>query len=289
MRINIYKQIRGFYSLVFNSEYEFRPTHISLYMFLLNQNNRSNWVEWFKCPFDTVMMGACINSNKTYYKTLNELQNYKLIKYEKGINNYKAPKINIIPLDCNDLDIPDIPTPEQSSSVIFTRVNTLLNTQLGTQLSTRQITQLDKQLSTQLSEHKDILITNNFKLTIEIQKEEKKTYPKEVRTILNNTSKLFPNDVIKKLTEDIKLQWMDTIDKLHRIDGYDYEMIENVIKFGRTNDFWKGVFLSVATLRDKGKSGTVKFIMMKTKMEINNTHNNKPELTTKKNYKERLC
>ena len=58
MRINIYKQIRGFYSLVFESKFEFRPTHISLYMFLLNQNNRSNWTEWFKCPFDTIMMGA---------------------------------------------------------------------------------------------------------------------------------------------------------------------------------------------------------------------------------------
>lgn len=170
-RINIYDQIRGFYTKVFNQEHDYKPTHVSLYMFLLNQNNRSNWTEWFKCPFDTVMMGACINSNKTYYKILNELQEFGLIKYQKGINNFKAPKIHIVKLN-TDSKSEEIPKPEQeSSSVKFTQLTTLLSTQLSILLSTQQCKQLDTQLSTQLSTHKDILLTSNYKIVISNIKE----------------------------------------------------------------------------------------------------------------------
>jgi len=161
MRINIYKQIRAFYSKVFNDEFELSPTHISLYMFLLNQNNRTNWTKWFKVPFDTVMHGAAINSNKTYYKALNYLVECGLIEYEKGSNNYKAPKISIIPLNHEENNVP---TPEQdeNSSVTNTPLTTHQLTLLTTSLSKQQTTQLDKQLSTQLSKHKDILVTGNF-------------------------------------------------------------------------------------------------------------------------------
>ena len=97
-KINIFHQIKSFYSIVFNGDFDLKPTHISLYMFLLNQNNRNNWVEWFKCPFDLAMQGASIGSKNTYYKCLSELQSFGFINYEKGINNYKAPKIKIINL-----------------------------------------------------------------------------------------------------------------------------------------------------------------------------------------------
>lgn len=148
--------------MVFNGEFDFKPTHISLYMFLLNQNNRANWIEWFKCPFDTVMLGACINSNKTYYKVLNELQDIELIEYQKGINLHKAPRIKIIPLN-QDLE-EKIPIPEDSTSVIITQLTTLLSTLLSTQLTT----QLTTQLCTHLREHKDILLTSNYKLVTSI-------------------------------------------------------------------------------------------------------------------------
>lgn len=88
--------MKAFYSWVFeNQEKNIRTTHISLYMFLLNQNNRNNWVEWFKCPFDLAMAGSGITNKKTYYNTLLELQDFGLIAYKKGINNYKAPLIKI--------------------------------------------------------------------------------------------------------------------------------------------------------------------------------------------------
>ena len=95
-RINGFEQMKAFYSWVFNNQDKARPTHMSLYGFLLNQANRSNWVEWFKCPYDLAMQGACIGNNGTYYRCLDDLQNWGLIKYQKGINNYKAPLIHLI-------------------------------------------------------------------------------------------------------------------------------------------------------------------------------------------------
>lgn len=102
MRINGFEQIKAFYSWVFNNPEKVRPTHISLYLFLWNQANRSNWVDWFKCPYDLAMQGACIGSNTTYYKCLDDLQKYKLIKYKKGLNNWRAPQIHLIQLYKNE-------------------------------------------------------------------------------------------------------------------------------------------------------------------------------------------
>jgi hypothetical protein len=101
-RINGFEQIKGFYSWVFNNPDKVRPTHISLYLFLLNQNNRSNWVEWFKCPYDLAMQGACIGNNGTYYKCLDELKIWGLIDYQKGINNHKAPLVRLLLLYNNE-------------------------------------------------------------------------------------------------------------------------------------------------------------------------------------------
>lgn len=96
MRINGFEQIKGFYSWMFShQELDIKPQHMSLYMFLVNQNNRNNWVEWFKVPFDLGMSGSCISSKKTYYNCLNDLQDWKLIEYEKGVNTWKAPRVKL--------------------------------------------------------------------------------------------------------------------------------------------------------------------------------------------------
>jgi hypothetical protein len=112
MRINGFEQIKALYSIVFSQEYDFTPQHISLYVFFINQNNRNNWVEWFKCPYDLAMAGACIGSKKTYYKCLNDLQEWKLLEYEKGSNNWKAPKIKLKVLKCTSNDTSSVPQSE---------------------------------------------------------------------------------------------------------------------------------------------------------------------------------
>lgn len=178
-KINIYKQIRAFYKFVFNSEYNITPSHVSLYMFLLNQNNRANWVTWFKCPSDTAMQGSLINSNKTYYKILNELATYNLIELQKGVNNFKAPKFKIVKLK---YDIEDEYAELSSPKVESSSVN---NTPLFTLLSTPQYTPLHTQLHTQLSTLLPTLIDiPNTRILITIEekeiKKESKKKPKSV-------------------------------------------------------------------------------------------------------------
>lgn len=112
-RINGFEQIKAFYSWVFNNAKErVTPQHISLYLFLINQNNRSNWVEWFKVPFDLGMAGACIGNKKTYYSCLNDLVLWELIEYEKGTNEYKAPLIKLVVLKSTSHDTANVPLPE---------------------------------------------------------------------------------------------------------------------------------------------------------------------------------
>ena len=141
-RINIYEQISSFYSFVYENPNKVNKSHVALYMFLLNQNNRSNWSEWFKLPYDLAMAGACIGSKATYYKCLNELQSWKLIKYKKGENDYKAPQISILVLSKSEpLTVP-----------------------LSEPLTVPLTGQLSEQLSVLLTGKIDILITNNYKL-----------------------------------------------------------------------------------------------------------------------------
>lgn len=100
MRINGFEQMKAFYSWVFENQDKIKAHHISLYMFLLNQNNRNGWVEWFKCPFDLAMGGSCIGSKKTYYQSLQDLQDWELIQFTKGVNNWKSPLIKLEVLKC---------------------------------------------------------------------------------------------------------------------------------------------------------------------------------------------
>lgn len=145
--MNGFEQIKSFYSWVFNNPDKVKPTHISLYLFLLNQNNRSMWVEWFKCPFDLAMQGSCIGSKSTYYKSLKDLQSFGLIEYREGLNNYKAPLIKLICLYKNEP----------------------LTEQVTVPLSEPLTVPLTEQLSVQLPEHIYKLITNNIKLITDNQ------------------------------------------------------------------------------------------------------------------------
>lgn len=89
--------MKSFYKYVFKHQHSVRPTHVSLYMFLLNQNNRCDWEEWFKLPHDTGMRGSCIGTPKTYYRVLKELKEFGVIDYTPGINANKSPMIKIMP------------------------------------------------------------------------------------------------------------------------------------------------------------------------------------------------
>jgi hypothetical protein len=93
-------------------------------------------------PFDLAMAGACIGSKSTYYKCLNDLQEWGLLKYVKGKNDVKAPMISIFQLSNSEpLTVP-------------------LSEPLTVPLSGN----LSEQLSVLLTGNIDILITDNYEL-----------------------------------------------------------------------------------------------------------------------------
>jgi hypothetical protein len=76
----------------------------------------------------------------------------------------------------------------------------------------------------------------------------------------------FPTSVLKGVNVD---KWADIIEKLKRIDGLSFEEIEEIVKFGRNNDFWSRNFLSIAKLRKKDPNDVKYFIVFKEQLSIN--------------------
>lgn len=61
---------------------------------------------------------------------------------------------------------------------------------------------------------------------------------------------------------------LECLDKLCRIDGYDFDKdIRPILEQVPDHDFWSGVILSLATLRSKSKNGETKFVNLCTSIE----------------------
>lgn len=56
-------------------------------------------------------------------------------------------------------------------------------------------------------------------------------------------------------TKAQKRKWLETLEKLQRLDGKTEEEIYNVVKWCKNHDFWSGNFHSVVKLRRKDKDG----------------------------------
>ena len=98
------------------------------------------------------------------------------------------------------------------------------------------------------------------------------------REILNNVYDLFDFEIISALTEKQKNDWLDTINKLNRIDNFTYDEIQDTIIWGRQDEFWNTNFLSILGLRKK-KNGISKFFQINKKMNYG----------TKKDRTNELC
>jgi len=93
---------------------------------------------------------------------------------------------------------------------------------------------------------------------------EKKVYSKEIHSTLSECLKYFPIHLHPK-KEDT---WLDTIDKLHRIDKLPLNNIIEVVKNTRADSFWSKNFLSLTKLR-KTKDG-IKYIIIFNEQTKNN-------------------
>jgi len=95
-------------------------------------------------------------------------------------------------------------------------------------------------------------------------------YTEAVHNCFNQCLILFP-EKCRPDTEALKDKWLDTIDKLNRIDGHDLKIVYSVVKKTREDDFWKDNFLSMLKLRKKDKNQTMYFIIFSQKCKSKST------------------
>jgi hypothetical protein len=69
---------------------------------------------------------------------------------------------------------------------------------------------------------------------------------------------LFPDKYKPKSEAQIN-KWMDCLDKVQRLDGYDLRDVYLMVKKMRQDDFWQSNFLSILKLRNTDKNG-IKYI-----------------------------
>ena len=73
-------------------------------------------------------------------------------------------------------------------------------------------------------------------------------------------------------TENIKINWLETIEKLNRIDKVPFEKIVEIVKNTREDNFWNKNFMSLSKLRQK-KDGVPYVVIFNEKFNSNGLHN----------------
>tara|TARA_Y100000385_G_C13097926_1_gene642566 strand:+ start:1501 stop:2385 length:885 start_codon:yes stop_codon:yes gene_type:complete len=119
---------------------------------------------------------------------------------------------------------------------------------------------IEEKLNTPIEEKLKVNIYNNIN---NIKKEyttksEKRQFDDKTKTAFPHFAALFDLKYRPK-TETQKIKWLDCLDKLQRLDGYDLREVYNVSKNLRKDEFWQNNFLSILKLRNTDKNG-IKYI-----------------------------
>lgn len=119
---------------------------------------------------------------------------------------------------------------------------------------------IEENFNTPVEEKLKVNIYNNIN---NIKKEyttksEKRQFDDKTKTAFPHFAALFDLKYRPK-TETQKIKWLDCLDKLQRLDGYDLREVYNVSKNLRNDEFWQNNFLSILKLRNTDKNG-IKYI-----------------------------
>lgn len=233
-----YELSRNWFDFCFENPEKIKPNHTAVYFFAIEHCNRLGWKTKFGFPSAMVMEAIGIKSYNTYINALNDLVEFGFIKMiEKSKNQYSS---NIIALS---------------------NFNKAL------------AKALDKALIKHGGKQRESIDSINKQLTINKEQRTKNNIPTNEfvreREVLRNVYTLFDFKIISALTEIQKNNWLDTINKLNRLDGFGYPEIEETIIWARNDDFWQSNFLSILGLRKK-KNGISKFFQMNKKMNHGN-------------------
>ena len=110
--------------------------------------------------------------------------------------------------------------------------------------------------SNQQGDNKQVTTTKERK---EYKEDKEKVYDKITHDTLDLCLLCF-DEHLKPKTESETNNWLDTIDKLIRLDNLPPDTIVDIVKKTRQDDFWQKNFLSITKLRKKNKDG-VKYIV----------------------------
>jgi len=89
-------------------------------------------------------------------------------------------------------------------------------------------------------------------------KSKKRQYSEKTTKAFSHFAELFPLKYRPK-TDAQKNKWLDCLDKIERLDGYNLREVYKVSKELRNDEFWQNNFLSILKLRNTDKNG-IKYI-----------------------------
>ena len=278
--MNLYEILKKWYE--YKAEHsDLTGTHTDFIFFCIDLNNRLAWKETFGLPaIETAnFLNISYNTFRKVFKDLTE--KHKLIRLvQKSKNQYQS---NIISLD---LLYQNLAKQNKSSYKAFVKAQQKQlqsNCDIDIQDYIKTIKHKDINTLINSETFKNYLQENNLELkpkkkpakksnSIEALKSE---YPEQFE-ILKELKPFFPVSVLKSLTNNDIRNWLDALDKLNKIDGYDNETIKKVIKFGRQDDFWQQNVFSISALRKK-TDGVQKFAKIKAAADKGKRNGHKKE------------
>ncbi len=96
--MNYIKHLSGFFEKVV-VDYDFNPTHISLYIAIFQAWNQNRFVNPINISRDELMRISKISSKATYHKCIKDLIKNGYIRYNPSYNPYKSSTVEILELD----------------------------------------------------------------------------------------------------------------------------------------------------------------------------------------------
>ena len=246
--MNSYELSSSWFNWCFENPEKISTNHTAMYFFIIEHCNRLGWKEKFGLPMEMTKDAIGIKNYRTYSNTLNDLIEWGFITLiQKSKNQY-------------------------SSSIIAIAKNTKASTkaldnamQKHNQKQSQDIVCIDKHINNITIEQETIILPKN-------------EFSEDVIKIYDASIKLFSDD-LKPANEKQKNIWLNEFDKLIRLDNLTIGQIYSIIKFGRSDDFWKDNFLSVLKLRKKNKEDLQYWKVFKHKSELNINNNTDPYKT----------
>ena len=232
-------------------------------------------------PLEEISKDAVLTHFKiglsAFYSRVKELINSGFLMQENARNEGKFAGTNYLLLNEPFVDLPHTDNPHtdnldqgiynniyNNNNIILDNINLdkniiLDNINLDTNINLdKDINKDNINLDTNINLDNKLYTDNKINKTTYIPRNGKNAFLDGTIKAFEHFVALFP-DKYKPKSEAQKNKWMDCLDKVQRIDGYDLRDVYLMVKKMRQDDFWQGNFLSILKLRNTDKNG-IKYI-----------------------------